>query len=384
LAARMLENDPYSHMELNFRVKNQDPSCRGRIGEFCVPHAVVQTPVFMPVGTQASVKAMHPAEVADMGYRLILANTYHLFLRPGHEVIRDLGGLRKFMGWDGAILTDSGGFQVFSLKGLAQVTEEGVRFASHLDGARTLMTPESCIQIQEYLGVDIMMALDQMAAPEDSRSQAQAAADRSHRWAQRCLAARKNPNAALFGIVQGGFDEELRRISAGQISSLGFDGHAIGGLSVGEPKEIMIKIADLCAPLLPEDKPRYLMGVGTPDDLVIFSSMGIDMFDCVMPTRNARNGSLFTSQGKVNIRNARYARDETSLDPECACPACVRFSKAYLRHLFMAGEILALRLLTGHNLAFYARRMEMIRDAIKNGSLGAWAESLKNAAEVAE
>ncbi|MDH5511550.1 MAG: tRNA guanosine(34) transglycosylase Tgt, partial [Nitrospinota bacterium] len=273
-------------------------------------------------------------------------------------------------------LTDSGGFQLFSLKGLCQVSDEGVRFASHLDGARTMITPELCVQIQEDMGVDIVMALDQMALPQDGAGQTRQALERTTRWAERCLKARNRDDAALFGIVQGGFDPLLRRQSAEELVSLGFDGYAIGGLSVGESKQTMRAMIQATVPHLPSEKPRYLMGVGTPDDLVVAASMGVDMFDCVMPTRNARNGSVFTSVGKVNIRNAAHTEDESPLDPECHCPTCKRFSRAYLRHLFMAGEILAMRLLTMHNLAFYARRIKMIKDAINNGSLGAWALQL--------
>ena len=365
-------------MNLNFIIHNNDPSSKGRVGQFTTAHGVIETPAFMPVGTQATVKAMDPQEVGDMGYRLILANTYHLFLRPGHETIKRLGGLHKFMAWPGAILTDSGGFQVFSLKGLCQVSDEGVRFASHLDGARSMITPELCVRIQEDMGVDIIMALDQMAFPDDGPEKVAKALERTTHWAERCLSARTREDSAMFGIVQGGFDPHLRRESAHKLVALGFDGYAIGGLSVGESKQTMRAMIEATAPALPMNKPRYLMGVGTPDDLVVAASMGVDMFDCVMPTRNARNGSLFTSGGKVNIRNASHAEDEGPLDPECHCPTCQRFSRAYLRHIFMAGEILAMRLLTMHNLAFYARRMEMIKDAIRNNSLGAWALQLSN------
>ncbi|MDH5638259.1 MAG: tRNA guanosine(34) transglycosylase Tgt [Nitrospinota bacterium] len=365
-------------MDLNFVIHNTDPSSKARVGQFTTAHGVIETPAFMPVGTQATIKAMDPAEVWDLGYRLILANTYHLFLRPGHKTIQRLGGLQKFMAWPGAILTDSGGFQLFSLKGLCQVSDDGVQFASHLDGARTMLTPELCVQIQEDMGVDIVMALDQMAIPGDGPEQTRLALERTTRWAERCLNARRRDDAALFGIVQGGFDPALRQQSAEQLVPLGFDGYAIGGLSVGETKLTMRAMIQATEPYLPTDKPRYLMGVGTPDDLVVATSMGVDMFDCVMPTRNARNGSVFTSVGKLNIRNAAHTEDESPLDPECRCSTCQRFSRAYLRHLFMAGEILAMRLLTMHNLAFYAKRIEMIKDAINNGSLGAWALQLAN------
>lgn len=338
---------------------------------------LIQTPVFMPVGTQASVKTLDPEEVKALGYDIVLANTYHLYLRPGHETIKALGGLHRFMGWSGAMLTDSGGFQVFSMKDLVKITEKGVTFASHLDGSRHDLTPELAIKIQEALGADIIMALDEMVTPDSSEDYAREASERSTRWGRRCLSARTRPGIALFGITQGGFDEKLRRQSAEQIVSLGFDGYAIGGLSVGESKEIMAAMIESVEPVLPKEKPRYLMGVGTPDDLVRCVAKGIDMFDCVMPTRNARNGYLFTSQGRVVIKNAKYAKDEAPLDPECDCSTCARFTRAYLRHLFMAGEILALRLNTIHNLSFYKRRIEKIGEAIRAGTLGQWADSLK-------
>ncbi len=364
-------------MNLKFIVEKTDPTSKGRIGRFVTPHGVIETPVFMPVGTAASVKTLDPKEVSDLGYGIVLANTYHLYLRPGHETIKNLGGLHKFMAWDGALLTDSGGFQVFSMRDLVKITEEGVRFASHIDGSKHMLTPEFSIEIQEALGADIIMAFDEPVPPDSPKDYARLALDRTTRWAKRCLEARARKDQALFGITQGAFDTGLRRESAEQIVSLGFDGYAIGGLSVGESKEIMAEMIDCSEPLLPKDKPRYLMGVGTPDDLVRCVARGVDMFDCVMPTRNARNGSLFTSQGKVSIRNAQYANDDSPLDPECDCSTCARFSKAYLRHLFMSGEILVLRLNTIHNLRFYKRRIDDIREAIRNGTLGAWAKSLE-------
>ena len=364
-------------MDLGFTVTAVDPSSKGRLGFFRTAHGEIQTPVFMPVGTQAAVKTLDPAEVETLGYRLILANTYHLYLRPGHEVVREMGGLRRFMGWNGSILTDSGGFQVFSLRELVKITEEGVRFASHLDGARHLLTPEKAIEIQEALGADIIMAFDEMATPEQSPARVLEATQRTTRWAVRCLEARRRPDQALFAVAQGGFDPRLREQSARELAALKFDGYAIGGLSVGESKEGMAAMVEATEPLLPADKPRYLMGVGTPDDLVRLVARGVDMFDCVMPTRNARNGTLFTSGGKISIKNARFIRDAGPLDPECDCAACARFSRAYLRHLFMAGEILALRLNTIHNLRFYQRRMEAIREAIRRGNLGEWAARLE-------
>ncbi|VAX22006.1 Queuine tRNA-ribosyltransferase [hydrothermal vent metagenome] len=365
-------------MDLNFTVTKTDPSSKGRIGTMQTSHGPVDTPVFMPVGTQATVKTLDPEEVKALGYDIILSNTYHLYLRPGHQTIKAIGGLHKFMGYSGSLLTDSGGFQVFSMKDLVKITENGIRFASHLDGSRHDFTPEFAIEVQEALGADIIMALDEMVTPDSSDDYAREASLRSTRWGERCLNARTRPDIALFGITQGGFDEKLRRQSAQQIVNLGFDGYAIGGLSVGESKEIMSAMIESVEPILPQDKPRYLMGVGTPDDLVRCVAQGIDMFDCVMPTRNARNGYLFTSQGRVGIKNAKYAKDESPLDPLCDCSTCLRFTRAYLRHLFMAGEILALRLNTIHNLSFYKRRMEKIGEAIHAGTLGEWADSLKD------
>lgn len=363
-------------MDLKFQIRREDPSSKGRIGSFRAPHGLIETPVFMPVGTQATVKTLDPEEVRALGFNIILANTYHLYLRPGHSIIKELGGLRGFMGWGGAILTDSGGYQVFSLSDLVKITDEGASFASHLDGTRHMLTPELSVEIQEALGSDIAMVLDEPVAPEVSRERALDALRRTTLWAQRCLTARRGGDQAMFGITQGGFDQDLRKMSAEQIAALPFDGYAIGGLSVGESKEIMNAMVDCVEPVLPKDKPRYLMGVGTPDDLVRLVARGVDMFDCVMPTRNARNGSLFTSLGAVSIKNARYARDESPLDPDCACSTCSRFSKAYLRHLFMAGEILALRLNTIHNLAFYKKRIEEIKKAIAEGTLGEWSTRL--------
>lgn len=364
-------------MDIKFEIVKTDPSSKGRIGRFTTSRGEVNTPLFMPVGTQATVKSLDPDEVASLGYPVILANTYHLYLRPGHDIVKAHGGLHKLMAWPGSILTDSGGYQVLSMHDLAKITEEGVHFASHLDGSRHLLTPEFSIEIQEALGADIIMAFDEPVPMGSADDYAVIATQRSGRWARRCKEAHRRGDQALFGITQGGFDAALRRESAEEIVSIGFDGYAIGGLSVGESKEIMDAMVEATEPHLPEDKPRYLMGVGTPDDLVRLVARGVDMFDCVMPTRNARNGSLFTSGGKLAIKNARYANDQNPLDPECDCSTCARFTRAYLRHLFMAGEILALRLNTIHNLRFYKKRMEMIHDAIAKGTLGAWAQSLE-------
>jgi len=282
-------------MDVNFKVIKEDPSSKGRLGVFTTPRGEIETPVFMPVGTQATVKTLDPREISALGFRIILANTYHLYLRPGHEVVKDLGGLQRFMAWDGATLTDSGGFQVFSMRDLVKITEEGVKFASHLDGSRHMLTPELSIGIQEALGADIIMAFDEPVPPDSSDFYARDAMERSLRWAMRCKEAKTRGDQALFGITQGGFSESLRRESAERTVAMGFDGYAIGGLSVGESKETMADMIEATEPSLPKDRPRYLMGVGTPDDLVRCVARGVDMFDCVMPTRNARNGYLFTA-----------------------------------------------------------------------------------------
>ncbi len=364
-------------MNINFTIEKNDNTSKGRIGRFSTTHGTINTPIFMPVGTRATVKTLDPGEVADLGFDIVLANTYHLFLRPGHDVVKDLNGLHRFMAWPRSILTDSGGYQVFSMRELTKISEKGVEFASHIDGTRHLLTPELSIGIQEALGADIIMAFDEPVAPESSHDYTKMASERSTRWAERCLTARERKDQALFGITQGGFDKDLRKESAQQITNLGFDGYAIGGLSVGESKEVMGAMIDCTEPHLPIDKPRYLMGVGTPDDLVRCVARGIDMFDCVMPTRNARNGTLFTSQGKIIIKNSKYVRDDSPLDPECSCHTCKNFTKAYLRHLFMSGEILGIKLNTLHNLAFYRHTIEKIRQAIRDDNLGEWAAKLE-------
>jgi queuine tRNA-ribosyltransferase len=353
-------------MPIAFTVRARDPRTRARTGELRTPHGEVPTPAFMPVGTQGTVKAMTPAELEAIGSRLILANTYHLHLRPGEEVVRELGGLHRFAGWRGAILTDSGGFQVFSLAALRVVEEDGVRFRSHLDGSAHRLTPESSLSIQAALGSDIAMALDVCPAHDAPRAEVERAVDRTSRWAERSAAAAA-PGQAVFGIVQGGTHEELRARSAAAVGALPFAGFAVGGLSVGEPSEEVRRIASLTADLLPPERPRYAMGVGTPEDLLDLIGMGIDLFDCVLPTRNARNGTLFTSRGRVSIKRAENARDPRPLDPDCACETCRGFSRAYLRHLFLAGEILACRLHTGHNLHFYLTLMERARRSIEAG-----------------
>jgi queuine tRNA-ribosyltransferase len=348
-----------------------------RAGELQTPHGVVRTPAFMPVGTQGAVKAVLQHHLDEAGAEIILGNTYHLFLRPGDELIARRGGLHQFIGWSKPILTDSGGFQVFSLTERCVIREEGAEFRSHLDGARHLLTPERAVDIQARLGSDIAMVLDECIGYPATHEAAAAAMERSVRWAGRCrdrLAVLRQeapgevrlmtPGQAQFGIVQGGVFEDLRRVSADATVALGFDGYAIGGLSVGEPADLMYGVVETTARRLPGERPRYLMGAGTPEDLVECVARGIDLFDCVLPTRNARNGQLFTSQGRINIRNARYAEDDRPLDPACRCYTCRRHSRAYLRHLYMAGEMSAAALNTLHNLSFYLDTMRQIRDAI--------------------
>jgi queuine tRNA-ribosyltransferase len=340
----------------------------GRLGRIETSHGAVRTPVFMPVGTQATVKTLSPADLEDIGAEIILANTYHLFLRPGHSLIREFGGLHRFMRWDRPVLTDSGGFQVFSLADLRKVTDEGVTFQSPVDGgAKHVITPEAAVEIQEALGADIIMAFDECIPYPATKDYAQESMDRTHRWAKRCRQAKQDTGQALFGIVQGGMYADLRQRSAETLVDIGFDGYAIGGLSVGETKPLMREMIEAAVPHLPGDRPRYLMGVGTPEDLVEGVDRGIDMFDCVMPTRNARNGTFFTSFGKLVIRNSRYERDPGPLDPACGCYTCRTFSRAYLRHLFNAGEVLALRLGTIHNLSFYLDLMRRIRETLEQG-----------------
>lgn len=341
-----------------------------RLGRLHTPHGVIETPIFMPVGTQATVKAMTPEELKEIGSQIILSNTYHLYMRPGHDLIERAGGLHKFMNWDKPILTDSGGFQVFSLGPLRKIKEEGVEFRSHLDGSKHFLSPEKATEIQNTLGSDIIMAFDECAPYPADRQYVKNSLERTTRWLERCKAAHKYPEKqALFGIVQGGMYKELREQSAKEITAIDLPGYAIGGLSVGEPKDMMYEVLDYTVPLLPEDKPRYLMGVGSPDDLLEGVLRGIDMFDCVLPTRIARNGTAMTSQGKVVVRNASYAEDFTSLDPECDCYTCKNYTKAYLRHLIKCNEILGARLLTIHNLHFLLKMMENVREAIKEDRL---------------
>jgi len=341
-----------------------------RAGVLTTPHGDVQTPVFMPVGTAGTVKGIDPLELKALGYGLMLSNTYHLMLRPGHERVEALGGLHAMMAWDGAVLTDSGGFQAFSLGNLSRMNDEGVEFRSHHDGSKHLLTPERAVEIQEALGADIIMAFDHCAALPAESSAVEDAVRRTTAWLGRCVAARtRTEDQALFGIVQGGVDLDLRRRSVEEVCAFDLPGFAIGGLSVGESVEAMWDTARGTAPLMPADKPRYLMGVGRPDDLIEAVRAGVDMFDCVLPTRCARTGLLFTSRGDLVVRNARWADDGDPPDPDCDCPCCSRFSLTYLRHLFVAKEMLGMRLLTLHNLAFYRRLMTKLRAAILDGTL---------------
>jgi len=402
---------------LRFEITARDTSTGARAGLLHTPHGTFETPAFMPVGTAASVKGLTQDQLEALGVQILLANTYHLYLRPGHEVIREAGGLHRFMGWPRPLLTDSGGFQVMSLKDLRRITEEGVWFRSHLDGSSHFLSPEKAMEIQLALGADIIMILDECIEYPANREAIRRAVELTGRWAHRAKqyylgagdwalealgsrvgieqetrhpfeSARNSaavisvdPNAqalvpsppasavpALFGIVQGGVEKDLRRLSAEQMIEIGFGGYAIGGLAVGEPKEEMYEVAEYTAQLLPADRPRYLMGVGTPRDLVEAAARGIDMFDCVLPTRNARNGMAFTSEGRVVIKNARYARDEKPLDPACGCPSCRRYSRHYIRHLFQAGEMLGPILATQHNIYFYLDTLCKIREAIASGT----------------
>jgi queuine tRNA-ribosyltransferase len=348
-----------------------------RRGRLQTVHGAIDTPAFMPVGTQATVKALTPDEVRQLGAQVLLGNTYHLALRPGADRIARLGGLHRFMGWEGAILTDSGGFQVFSLDHLVKVSDEGATFRSHLDGSEQRFTPESVMAIQGQLGSDIAMAFDQPVSWPATSTTARVAMERTHRWAARCLEAQAAPGQLRFGIVQGGFDDELRRESANVLGQLAFDGFGVGGLSLGEPKPLTYQLLSLQTAILPRERPRYLMGVGTPADLVEAIARGIDMFDCVLPTRIARNGSILTGAGRINLRNRRFIEDQGPLDDGCDCYTCGRFSRAYLRHLFMAGEILGHRLASIHNLRLLVRLVAQIRDAIGTGRLEPAMSSLR-------
>jgi queuine tRNA-ribosyltransferase len=361
---------------------------RARAGTFATPHGILQTPVFAPVGTQAAVKALTPAQVADLGASLVLSNTYHLYLRPGDDLVAELGGLHRFMRWPHPMLTDSGGFQVFSLSQTRKVDEDGVTFKSHIDGSEHRFTPERSIRIQENLGADIIMAFDECADPND-HAYIKDAMERTHRWAERGLKAKRRADQALFGIVQGGIDPDLRAASAEFIASLDTPGIAIGGLSVGETKDEMHATLDVVTPLLPENKPRYLMGVGTPEDIINGIARGIDIFDCVLPTRLARHHAAFSPEGRLNMMNAAFARDERPIDETCDCYTCQNFTRAYIRHLIVAKELLAGTLLSIHNLRALIRLVEEIRGYIVDGMfeeqvptlLERWANNAKRNSE---
>jgi queuine tRNA-ribosyltransferase len=352
-------------MSFHFEVLKKDIQTGARLGRIMTSHGEVHTPVFMPVGTQGTVKALLPETLSELGVEMILGNTYHLYLRPGHQLIRDLGGLHHFMHWDKPILTDSGGFQVYSLGALRKITEAGVLFQSHIDGSRHFISPEIAVSIQEALGSDIVMCLDECTPYPVTLREAEKSLDLTLQWAVRSKKAAKNSEQALFGIVQGGMYPDLRKKSVEKLVEINFDGYALGGLSVGEPKEIMMNTVVNINPLLPFDKPRYLMGVGLPEDIVACVDHGVDLFDCVIPTRSARNGLLFTNHEKVVIKHARYRDDPLPVDRLCDCYTCRNYSRAYLRHLFMAKEILAMVLNTIHNVRFYMRLMERIREAIR-------------------
>ncbi|MRH43004.1 tRNA guanosine(34) transglycosylase Tgt [Aquibacillus halophilus] len=346
-----------------------------RLGKVTTPHGTFETPIFMPVGTLATVKTMSPEDLKEMGADIILSNTYHLWLRPGEDIVEEAGGLHKFMNWDGSILTDSGGFQVFSLSDLREIEESGVHFRNHISGEKLFLSPEKAMRIQNSLGSDIMMAFDECPPYPAEHKYMKDSVERTSRWAERCLEAHGRPDAqGLFGIVQGGEYEDLRRLSAQDLTSMDFAGYAIGGLSVGEPKDVMNKVLDFTTPLLPNDKARYLMGVGSPDSLIDGAIRGIDMFDCVLPTRIARNGTCMTSNGRLVVRNAKYARDFTPIDPNCDCHVCRNYTRAYIRHLIKCSETFGFRLTTYHNLYFLLKLMRQVRKAIKEDRLGDFRE----------
>ena len=367
---------------VTFELLKTDDRTKARRGRLTTPHGVIETPIFMPVGTAATVKGMKPEDVKELGAQIILSNTYHLYLRPGHDVVREAGGLHRFMNWDLPILTDSGGFQVFSLGAMRKIREEGVDFRSHIDGSKHFISPEKSIEIQHSLGSDIMMAFDECAPYPADRRYVKDSLELTTRWLARCKKYHEEyceqhggesqvlgegVNQSLFGIMQGGVYKDLRKQSAEQVVEMDLPGYSIGGLSVGEPKEIMYDVMDECVDYLPKDKPRYLMGVGSPDCLFEGVERGVDMFDCVLPTRIARHGMAMTSQGKVNIKNAKYERDFEPLDPNCDCYTCRNYSKAYLRHLFKSNELMSATLMSYHNLHFLVSTMTKIREAIEEG-----------------
>jgi len=377
-----LPTSSYDDLMIQFSVSHQDAACQARTGRLATSHGIVETPVFMPVGTLGPVKGITPDELHSCGFGLMLSNSYHLYLRPGHQLIAELGGLHRFTGWSGAILTDSGGFQIVSLSDLRHITDEGVTFKSHLDGSMHELTPERCMEIQMALGSDIMMVLDECPTHPCTTEQAREAVRRSTQWARLCKQAAQGSGQALFGIVQGGLDADLRRTAAHDLVEMEFDGYALGGLSLGEDKLAMMAMIEATIPELPENHPRYLMGVGLPEDLVEGVVRGIDMFDCVIPSRHGRTGWLFTSTGRVMIKNAQYARDESPIDHQCTCPVCERYSRAYLRHLFVSNEMLGVRLNTIHNLWYYHQLMKQLHEAIQEDRLLAYREQFYATREI--
>jgi len=367
-----------------FTLVKTDGSTKARTGVLSTPHGEIGTPIFMPVGTQGTVKTISPQELREVGAQIILGNTYHLYLRPGDDLILEAGGLHRFMGWDFPILTDSGGYQVFSLADLNKISDEGVLFQSHINGSFHTFTPEAVVNIQRNLGSDIMMVFDECSPYPCSYEAAMKANDRTLRWAERCLERFRQTDPhlgkrqAIFGIVQGSTYEVIRRVSAERLLELDFDGYAIGGLAVGEPRTSMLEMTDLCTDHLPTDRPRYLMGVGKPEDIVDSIGLGVDMFDCVIPTRNGRNGTVYTRRGKLVLKNQKFERDFSPVDVDCGCMTCQNFSRAYLRHLFQAEEILALRLATLHNLRFYMDLVKDARRAIEQGNFPEWKKGFFN------
>ena len=356
-------------MAFRFEVVKKDRFSQARLGRVETDHGSFTTPAFLPVGTQGTVKSLTPEELVEIGVEAILGNTYHLYLRPGHETVGRLGGLHTFIHWERPILTDSGGFQIFSLGSLRKLSEEGVTFQSHLDGSSHFLTPEKVMEIERVLGPDIAMVLDECVPYPSAYEYVKTSMERTSRWARRCLEARRETDPALFAIVQGGIYRDLREESAQTLVEMDFQGYAIGGLSVGEPKSAMLDVLEWTTPLLPESTPRYLMGVGTPEDIIDAVMLGVDFFDCVLPTRNARNGTLFTSSGKISIKQAQYAEDGKPVDESCACYTCRHYSRAYLRHLYLTKEILSSRLNTIHNLYYYINLLLKIREAIQEGRL---------------
>ena len=369
---------------MQFTIRQRDRQTKGRLGQLRTARAVIDTPAFMPVGSLGPVKGLEPEDLHNLGFRLMLNNAYHLYLRPGHKVVAEMGGLHAFTGWPGAILTDSGGFQIFSLAKLCKITDEGVTFQSHIDGSTHFITPETAIEIEEALGADIIMAFDQCVALPASRDAILEGVRRTTAWAKRCQASRRRNDQALFGIVQGGLEADLRRQSAQELVALDFEGYAIGGLSVGESKADMYAMLDVTAPELPESKPRYLMGVGLPEDLIEGVARGVDLFDCVVPSRHGRTGWLFTGFGRVSIKQAQFKQDERPIDPDCGCPVCKRYSRAYLHHLFNVKEMLGSRLNTIHNLWYFADLMQRVRSSIERGTFLTMREEFYRARAEAE